>query len=296
MKAKFSILIAAIALAGVGSSEAREAAKSKADHAPADPVPIIKSMTYGFDALEIVRGLEGKVSVDLSGTFTSKHVWHGLDLLDDHGAFIPVGTVVFGDSGFSAKIIDVYPLSSGLERSVERNYAGFYTGALLEDTPWATEFTTNYYYYGKPKVPGRKADAQEVGSTFFWPDRISVGESRLTPSYYFGYIWASVHNSDIRGCEGFIHVFALALDVEKSNFWPGGDSQAFRFFGDITYNDGFGGSTIDHDWSHAVLGASTNLEKGQLAVTPSLSYQISMDDSVNPENELWCAINFTYRF
>ena len=129
--------------------------------------PIIASPIYGFDVLDIARGLEGKIDLELSGTFTSKHMWHGLDLLDDHGAFIPVATAIFGDSGFNAKIIDVYPLSSGFERSVERNYAGFYTGAFLGDTPWATDFTVNYFYYGKPKVPGHKGDSQEVGTTFF---------------------------------------------------------------------------------------------------------------------------------
>lgn len=259
-------------------------------------VPTIKSLFYGFDVLDIVRGLEGKIDFELSGTFTSKHMWHGLDLLGDHGAFIPVGTVIFGDSGFSAKIIDVYPLSSGFESSVERNYACFYTGALLEGTPWITHFTTNYYYYGKPNVAEREGDSQEIGSTFFWPQLISVGDNYITPSYYLGYIWASTHNSNIRGCEGFIHVFGVGYDFEIPNFWPDGKKQAFKFFGDITYNDGFAGSTIDHDWSHVVFGISTNFKKGGLAVTPSLNYQISMDDSVNTENELWCGINATYRF
>lgn len=258
--------------------------------------PTIKSLFYGFDVLDIVRGLEGKIDFELSGTFTSKHIWHGLDLLGDHGAFIPVGTIIFGDSGFSAKIIDVYPLSSGLESSVERNYAGFYTGVLMESTHWATHFTTNYFYYGKPKVPGHKGDSQEIGSTFFWPKLISVGDNCVTPSYYFGYIWASTHNSNIRGCEGFIHVFGLGYDFEIPHFWPDGNKQPFRLSGDITYNDGFAGHTIDHDWSHVVFGISTNFKKGGLTITPSLNYQISMDDSVNTENELWCGVNATYRF
>lgn len=177
--------------------------------------PTIKSLLFGFDVLDIARGLEGKIDFELSGTFTSKHIWHGLDLLDDHGAFIPVGTIIFGDSGFSAKIIGVYPLSSGFETSVERNYAGFYTGALMESTPWPTHFTTNYFYYGKPKVPGHKGDSQEIGSTFFWPNIISVGYNYITPSYYLGYIWASKHNSNIRGYEGFIHVFGLGADSHR---------------------------------------------------------------------------------
>ena len=295
MKSKIFLPIPILMISIICISHAQEAVESGQAQVP-DAVPSIKSMTYGFDVLDIVRGLKGKIDIDLNGTFTSKHIWHGFDLLDDHGAFIPVGTLVFGDSGFSAKIIDVYPLSSGFERSVERNYACFYTGTLLEDTPWITSFTTNYFYYGKPKVPGRKADAQEVGSTFFWPELISIGDNHFTPSYYLGYICASVHNSNIRGCEGFIHVFGLEFEVDISDLLPGDNSQALRFFGDITYNDGFGGTTVAHDWSHVVFGMSTQLQKGRLAVTPSLSYQISMDDSVNTENELWCGINAACRF
>jgi choline-glycine betaine transporter len=81
-----------------------------------------------------------------------------------------------------------------------------------------------------------------------------------------------------------------------TNFWPNGQKQVFRFSGDITYNDGFGGKAVDHDWSHAVLGVSTELGMGNLTITPSLNYQISMDDSVNRENEVWCGLNLTYRF
>jgi len=295
MKARTFLFISVFSLGMMSISQAQET--EKVGHVgDSSTKPTIKSLLYGFDILDIVRGLEGKIDFELSGTFTSKHIWHGLDLLDDHGAFIPVGTIIFGDSGFSAKIIDVYPLSSGFERSVERNYAGFYTGALMEGTPWITHFTTNYFYYGKPKVAGRKGDSQEIGSTFFWPQLISVGDNYITPSYYLGYIWASKHNSDIRGCEGFIHVFGLGYDFEIPNFWPDGKKQAFRLSGDITYNDGFAGHTIDHDWSHVVFGISTNFNKGGLAVTPSLNYQISMDDSVNTENELWCSVSATYRF
>ena len=259
-------------------------------------MPIIKSLFYGFDILDIGRGLEGKIAIELSGTFTSKHMLCGMDMLDDHGAFLPVGTIIFGDSGFTTKIIDVYPLSGGFERSVERNYAGFYTGDLLEGTPWATSFSLNYFYFGKPKIPGHKNDAQEIGSTFYWPRLFALGDGYITPRYYVGHFGASKSNSNIRGCEGFIHVFGLGYDFEIPEFWPGGDKQAFRLSGDITYNDGYASSAIDHDWSHAVLNITTNVTKGKLTITPSLSYQISMEDTVNPEDELWSSINVTYRF
>jgi hypothetical protein len=66
--------------------------------------------------------------------------------------------------------------------------------------------------------------------------------------------------------------------------------------GDVTYNDGYGGVAIEHDWSHATFRMSTNLVMENWTFTPSLNYQISMDDSVNNENELWFGITTTYRF
>jgi hypothetical protein len=240
--------------------------------------------------------IPGKIDIELSSTVTSKHMWHGMDLYDDHGGTLLFGTIIFGDSGFSAKIIDVYPMSSGFEESVERHYAGFYKGTLFQETPWTTNVTTSYYYNSKPNVADRKSDTQEFGVTFFWPKLMTAGHGDITPSYYVDYIWASTGNSNMYDCEGTIHVFGLAYDVEMPDVWQAGIKQGICLYGDLTYNDGFCGSTIEHDWSHAVLGISTGLKKGGLTVTPALNYQISMEDSVNPEDECWCTLNATYRF
>ncbi len=40
----------------------------------------------------------------------------------------------------------------------------------------------------------------------------------------------------------------------------------------------------------------TGLEVGPLTVTPALYYQISLDDSVNDEDELWGGLSVSYRF
>jgi len=263
---------------------------------PVDPnaKPKIKYRWYGIDLLAIRRGLEGKLGVELSAIVQSKHMWHGFDLLDDHGVFLPIATVSLADTGFSGKIIGGYSLSGGHEKSDELNYAAFYTGAFLQDTRYVTNFTANYFYYGKPKVHYRKNDSQEIGISWSWPKLL--GSSGLLPNYYFGRIWPTRSHSNLEGCEGFIHVLGLAYDLTIPNFGPEGRDQTFRLSGDITYNDGFGGGGVKHDWSHAVLGVSTNLGTGNVTVTPYLNFQISMDDSVNKEEELWCGVNLTYRF
>ncbi len=259
---------------------------------------IILLSVVGLSQAEQTRPDAGKddIGIDLSTTFVSKHMWHGFDLLDDHGAFIPVATIDFGDTGFSGKVIGVYPMSSGFEKSVEFNYAAFYKGSFLEDSRYVTDLTVNYFYYGKPKVARRKADTQEIGINLCWPELINVGGSSVVPSYYFGSIWPSKSDSDNSGCEGFIHVFGLGYDLNVPAFWPDKKEQVFSFFGNISYNDGFGGKSVDSDWSHAVIGLRTNLGRGNLTIAPGLYYQISMDDSVNDEDELWCGLTLTYSF
>jgi len=257
-------------------------------------VPIVKYRWFGFDLLDIWRGIEGKIGVELSTTVQSKNMWHGFDLYDDHGVFMPGVGITLGDTGFSGKIIGGYPLSGGMEKSVMMLYALFYTGAFLEDTPYVTNFTTNYFYYGLPRVHGAKSDTQEVGVTFAWPKLL--GDNGLLPNYYVGILWPSVSHSNMEGSEGFIHVFGLAYDFAVPDFWAKGSSQGFRLSSDLTYNDGFGSGFAEHDWSHATLGASTNLGIGNLMITPYVNFQISMDDSVNKNDEIWCGVNLTFRF
>jgi len=296
-KTRIMLLNIAFLLSMAGICQAQETKKGKLE-ADANAMPVIKYLWYGFDLLDIRRGLEGKISVDVSATVQSKYMWHGFDLYGDHGVFMPAVGVTLGDTGFSGKYIRAYPLSSGFEKFKEAHYAVFYSGAFLKDTRYATNFTTNYFYHSLPEFMRHKSDTQEVGSTFFWPKLIAVGDGYITPSYYLGYMWASRSNANAsaRGCEGFIHVFGLAYDLTAPDFWAAGKNQTFRLSGDITYNDGFFSSAIEHGWSHATLGISTDFKKGNLTITPSLNYQISMEDSVNNEEEVWCELNVTYRF
>ena len=106
----------------------------------------------------------------------------------------------------------------------------------------------------------------------------------------------SKSNSNMRQGEGFLHVLGLSYDFEIEDFWAAGENQGFSLFGDLTYNDGFISPAIEHDWSHIVIGASTNFSKGNWSITPAVCYQVSMEDSVNTEDELWCTFNTTYKF
>lgn len=292
------ILISTVFLLGVPGicQAAQKTEKSCPVESDSASMPVIKYLWYGFDLLGIKPGVEGEISVDVTTTVQSKHMWHGIDLLGDHGVVIPSVGIKFGDTGFSGRVMKAYGLSKGLSNLQDHHYLLFYSGALMKDTPYATNIVANYFYYGRPELAERKNDSQEIGTTFFWPRAFKLGDGCLTPSYYIGYIWASRSGANNQGCEGWLHVFGCAYDFEVSNFWGEGKNQAFKLFGDITYNDGFAGAAIEHEFSHAVLGISTDIKKGNFTFTPFVNYQISMEDTLNNEDELWCGLSTTYRF
>ena len=123
------------------------------------------------------------------------------------------------------------------------------------------------------------------------PNLLHLGDIALVPGYYVGKLWPN--SSGVSDVAGFFHVLDLSFDMPLS--LPGrNDPRIFSFYADLTYNDGALGA--DHDWSHSTLGVSTSFSMGSAAITPFLRYQISMDDSVNNENEVWTGISLSMNF
>ena len=253
-------------------------------------LPFVPS--YGFDLSDVEHAVQNKLSVQVSGTVQSKHIWHGFDLMAGHSVFFPVATLALADTGLSAKVIGAYAIDGGLGQRDELNGALFYTRDFLPETRWATHGTLNYFYYGKPRVPSQRADAQEIGLGLSWPQLL--GDGAPVPSYYLGRLWPTEHESLVGGIGGFIHVFGLTYKLAVPNPGAPDDPQFFKLYGDLTYNDGFGGA--GHGWSHMTFGTSTDLTAGKAIITPALNYQLSMKDSINPESGFWGGLTFTYRF
>lgn len=80
---------------------------------------------------------------------------------------------------------------------------------------------------------------------------------------------------------------------------PDTPEQILHLSVETAYNDGVyrGGKGVDHDWSHAAFGISTNFDLGNdLTFTPGIYYQSSWDDSVNPSDEYWATLTLKYKF
>ena len=176
------------------------------------------------------------------------------------------------------------------------DYIQAYNNSFLKDTPLATNYSLNWIYYDYPNTYSKHKDAQEIGVGFSWPNLVSVGDSALVLSYYVGGLWPAKSGGANRTAAGWVHIFGLSYDLPVANLLTEGQEQIIHLSAEQVYNDGMGGASIDHDWSHAVFSISTCIPVGAVTLRPDLNYQISMDDSVNENNELWCGLSLSYSF
>ena len=143
-------------------------------------------------------------------------------------------------------------------------------------------------YYGRRR---RAGDSQEYVGSFSWPNLLGV--DNLTPYYITHYETPRGSGYDIRTKAGWVHRFGLSTNLTWEAL-----PNPIKFTSEIAYNDGYGGSTIDHDWSHATLGLSTKFKLADnMTLVPGIFYQIRMDKSIGVNKDvLYTCVNFKYAF
>lgn len=241
-----------------------------------------------------------QLGIDLDLTWVSKYIWRGFDLLDDKAAFQPSINLDLYGTGFSANVWASYAGASkgggsiSTVNATEYDYTIAYDCTLFEGQNYSTDVTANYIYYDFIDEPTKAADAQEIGVGFAWPNICPFGS---VPSYYVSKIWPTRSDSALTGeYGGWLHIFGLGYDLTVANLLPDKPEHVISLSANLVYNDGFAGATVDHDWSHVVWGASTAIGCGSGTFTPALYYQTSMEDTVNPEDELWVSLSYKLGF
>lgn len=230
-----------------------------------------------------------KWAITADMTLVTKYLWHGYDLFDDHGAYQPSVNWDLFDTGFSVNVWGSFPFGSGNEVFKELDYTIAYGTTLFEEEPYAVDLGVNFIYYDFPRVGSRYVpDTHEVDVRIALPNLVKIGESALVPSYYGGKLWPADSGLGFEVSGGY-HALGLGYDFKVP-----GIEHVLSLSGDINYNDGIFGA--DHDWSHATLGLSTSFEVGPVSLTPFISYQISMDNSVNVDDEFWGGLSVSMSF
>lgn len=277
---------------------------------------IVLTVIILLSAACFVKAQEGKLSGTLDFSYLTSYIWRGFDVYGpgSHGAYQTgldldlFGTGVGMNFRWSRCTDDDYENSEGLD------FGLYYNNTIYEDETYATDYRIGWVYYSYPDEPrdgspnntrGMAADMQEFSTKLSWPNVCPVG---IVPSYTIVSLWPSVGNSRARNNAGWLHIFGLAYDWPVAGLIGETPQQNIHLTAEMVYNDGAApgvvpgtgtttASKIDHDWSHAVFGISTDFDLGNnFAFTPGFYYQSSWDDSVNSQDETWFALSVKYKF
>jgi hypothetical protein len=254
----------------------------------------------------VVCAQESALHGSIDVAYTTKYIWRGFDVYDDHSAIHPSIDLDLYGSGFGFNVAMHRANSSGFENTERWDYTLYYRGSVCESEAYATNYMIGYRYYNYPDMPSGghgSIDLQEIHTIFSWPNILPV--KGLVPTYCLVKLWPSESGTIVGArspsggtSSGLAHIFML--DYGLSVPCPlTGESRTLNLHSEFIYNDGVSplGTNVDHDWSNAVFGVSTDIDLGNnLTFTPGFYFQSSWDDSVNPEDEYWASFNIAYKF
>jgi len=236
-------------------------------------------------------------------TYLSSYIWRGFDMYaEGHSALQSSIDIDWYGTGFGTTLFWSRAVGSGFENTEWLNTTLYYGNRILEGETYATNYRVGWTYYNFPDQPRRGGsvtnggDQQEFFAALAWPDICPAG---IVPSYIIVCMWPAQSNSNASGTGGWAHIFGLDYALSIPPIIPETTEQVLNLHAEAIYNDGVGpaGETVDHDWSNAVFGVSTDFDLGNnLTFTPGFYYQSSWDDSVNDDDETWVSLSMKYRF
>lgn len=252
----------------------------------------------------LAQGQEGELHGTIDLTYLSKYVWRGFDIYGDKSAIQPSIDLDLYGTGFGVNVMAHRANASGFENGERWDYKLYYGNSLFDDEPYATQYMIGWVYYNFPNWSRKLADLQEIHTLLSWPNLLPI--ENLVPRYCLVKLWPSNggslagSNSPLGGtASGWAHILMLDYSFTVPGFMPETPEQVMNLHTEMVYNDGVGpgGQVVDHDWSNAVLGISTDFDlANNLTFTPGLYYQSSWDNSVNNEDEAWVSLSMKYKF
>ncbi len=261
---------------------------------------------FGFD---YEKGVHGEVEI----TYQSKYVWRGFDIFEDNSAFQPSVTLDLFGSGFGVNVMGHRANKSGYELNERWDYMLFYRNCMFMDERYETQYHLGFVYYNYPQLSAQVADLMEAHMLLSWPQVMQV--DNLVPRYCLVKLWPANSNSAVGAAaqgngkstaSGWAHIFMMDYAMPIQGLTEDTPQQMLNLHSELVYNDGIHpagglqttGGLVDHDWSNAVFGISTDFDLGDnMMVTPGVFYQHTLDDSVNEDkDETWATVSMKYKF
>lgn len=270
---------------------------------------VVVATAAGF--VQAQDGLHGVIDL----TYQSKYIWRGFDVYNDKSAFQPTVDLDLYGTGFGVSVqghmanaAENGPGGLGTVNLERWDTTLYYSQRLFGDNWYAINNRVAWVYYTYPEQNSADFDLQELQSAFSFPNLLPI--EGLVPTYVLVKLWPSSTNSRVGSpahavaangtASGFAHIFALDYAIPMPGMLPSQPEQVLRLHAEAVYNDGVHplGGNVDQDWSNAVFGVDTDIDLGHsMTLTPGLYHQITMDDSVNAdEDETWVTLSLKYKF
>jgi hypothetical protein len=265
---------------------------------------ILLAVVILFGAVGFVSAQDNELSGSVDLTYQGKFLWRGVDWFGDKSAIQPTLDLNCSKTGLGLQVMAHRANSSGYEDWERWDYNLHYSNQLCSGEPCVMDWTVGWVYYNFPDastsghpVTGAGADWQEFFASASWPGICPFGS---VPSYTIVHMWPSESGTaqGARDISGWAHIFAVDYDWTISGILPDTPEQTLHLSAETMYNDGMLVAGADHDWSHILLGVSTDFDLADnLSFTPGLYHQITMDSSINDDkDETWLTLGVKYEF
>lgn len=244
-----------------------------------------------LSATGLTQADENKLSITFDLTYRSKWMTKGSEGYGSDPALFKTVDLDFWGTGFGAAVTHQEATNSGWVDKERFNYDVYYKNSLFDDATYKTKYKIRWRYKNYPDRPRKAKNSQEWQFKFSWPKILPV--ENLFPYYTVYYEYPAGSNYDNRNITGWLHLFGLGYDLSIPEL-----PNPLRLSADVSYRDGLGGGTKDHDWSHATLGISTKFKvTDNLSFVPALYHQITMDDSVCKRDDItYCHLSLKHKF
>lgn len=250
-----------------------------------------------------------KLGISVTGLWASKYMFKGFNVLDS-GVFMHDVTVDLWQTGFQSKFQGAYPshnrsksLFAGnvpppLEDLIDRLGISFDRrdiDTFIYNLSWkgnigeCIDVELGGNFYDMFSLDSDKAD--------FWENYGIFTFSKLPLSPHFGAYYATPYNDDKAG-EGWM----TDIGVTHMHPIPGCEmlcipQTALILGADLWYNGGAWSGNVDPGWAYAEFKALMPIPlEENLTLIPGVTYQLSIEDTVDDEDELYANIALQYKW
>jgi hypothetical protein len=226
---------------------------------------------------------EGKLKGTIDLTYMSRLMDKGGEYYGTQGGFLQTIDLDLWGTGFGVAVGHRAATSSGYQAKERFDYKVYYGRSLFTDQIYETQGAAAWIYHHYPNGGDEFDDFYEWELALAWPKLIPGG---WVPAYMacgeHG-LGTSVSSAD------WWHLFSVSKNVTLGQL-----PNPLKLYADIAYRDGLGGV---RDWTHATIGASTDIElANKLFIVPAIYHQFSLSDLLTEDDVTYAVVSAQYRF